>query len=154
MKKIFYNAKIVTPYGVSDDSAVVTCDGVIVIVGFQNNAEGVAEEKIDCNGNYLLAGFVDIHCHGGGGADFMDGSVEAMETAVSTHLSHGTTTICPTTMSAAMSEIENTFSVFRLFKQTSRYATNALGLHLEGPFLSPKMVGARRHARFLYHHRF
>lgn len=142
MKKVFYNAKIVTPYGVAEDSAVVTCNGVIV--GFQKNAEGVADEKIDCKGNYLLAGFVDIHCHGGGGADFMDGSVEAMERAVSAHLSHGTTTICPTTMSAKMYEIENTFSVFRSFKQTSRYAANAVGLHLEGPFLSPKMVGAQR----------
>ena len=142
MKTVFYNAKIVTPSGVLEDSGVVVEDGVIV--AFIKDEYINADKMVDCGGGYLLAGFIDVHVHGGGGADFMDGSVEAMEQVVSTHLSHGTTTICPTTMSAEMSEIENTFSVFRSFKRTSKYAANAIGLHLEGPFLSPKMVGAQR----------
>lgn len=143
MKRLFYNAAIVGEHNVRTENALLVENGRIV--GFYNDPSlSVADEAVDCRGGYLFPGFIDIHVHGGGGADFMDGSVEAMETAVSTHLAHGTTTICPTTMSAPMCEIENAFSVYRTFKQTSRYAANALGLHLEGPFLSPKMVGAQR----------
>ena len=142
MKKIFYNANIITPNGVRQNGALVTDDGRITEI--RACADICADEKINCEGNYLVAGFVDVHCHGGGGADFMDGSIQAIERVVSTHLQHGTTTICPTTMSAEMSEIENTFEVFRAFKNTSKYAKNTVGLHLEGPFLSPQMVGAQR----------
>ena len=142
MKKIFYNANVLTPNGVIQNGAVLTDGGKITEIC--TRADICADEKTDCEGNYLVAGFVDVHCHGGGGADFMDGSIEAIERAVHTHLLHGTTTICPTTMSAEMREIENTFEIFRAFKNTSRYAVNTVGLHLEGPFLSPQMVGAQR----------
>lgn len=142
MMKQFYNANVITPFGVLQDAVLSVENGVIQ--SLTKNLSKEAEISVDCKGGYLLAGFVDVHCHGGGGADFMDGSVEAMETAVSTHLAHGTTIVAPTTMSAEMSEIESTFSVFRSFKQNSKYAVNTVGLHLEGPFLSPKMVGAQR----------
>jgi N-acetylglucosamine-6-phosphate deacetylase len=112
MKKLFYNAKIVGENGVLQQDSVLVEDGVIV--GFDG---AQADEKIDCNGGYLFAGFVDIHVHGGGGADFMDGTVETMETVVSTHLSHGTTTIYPTTMSAELYKIQKVFDVFREAKR-------------------------------------
>lgn len=143
MKRLFYNAAIVGENNVKTENALLVENGKIEEF-YSDPLLSDADEAVDCRGGYLFPGFIDIHVHGGGGADFMDGSVEAMETAISTHLAHGTTMICPTTMSAPMCEIENTFSVYRTFKQTSRYAANALGLHLEGPFLSPKMVGAQR----------
>jgi N-acetylglucosamine-6-phosphate deacetylase len=139
MKKLFYNAKIVGEDGLLPESSMLVEDGVII--GFGDND---ADEKIDCGGKYLLAGFIDIHVHGGGGADFMDGSVEGIETAVSTHLAHGTTTIFPTTMSAEMQEIENVFKLYRQVKEGKRVKANLGGLHLEGPFISPKMCGAQR----------
>ena len=108
MRKLFINANVVTIDKVLEKTNVLVENGVITDFSTVNVC---ADEVIDCQGNYLVAGFVDIHCHGGGGADFMDGSVEAMETAVRTHLLHGTTTIYPTTMSAEMSEIENTFNI-------------------------------------------
>jgi len=77
MKKAFYNAKIVTPTGVLEDVAVLVENGVIV--DFIKNKNANFCDGVDCKGNYLLAGFIDIHCHGGGGADFMDGSVDAIE---------------------------------------------------------------------------
>ena len=141
MKKLFYNAKLVTPEKVINNASVLVCDGVINAV---TEDKVFADEKIDCDGKYLVAGFVDVHCHGGGGADFMDGSVKDVETAVKTHLMHGTTTIYPTTMSAPIGEIEDAMEVFRSFKKTSRFKDVAKGLHLEGPFISPKMCGAQR----------
>lgn len=143
MKKVFYNAKIVTPECVLENKSLLIENGIII--DFIENVELLSGvEKIDCRGWYLLAGFIDIHVHGGGGADFMDGSPIAMETAINTHLQHGTTTIFPTTMSAEMSEIEKTFLVYREMKQRGKVKANVGGLHLEGPFISPKMCGAQR----------
>ena len=156
MKIIFKNAKIVFPDKVQEGSIVVQ-DGKIQ--GFNLNCNAENTKIIDLQGAYILAGFIDIHVHGGGGADFMDGSIEAFETAIQTHLSHGTTTIYPTTMSATMEEIEKTFAIFRSFKNSGKCVAKAPGLHLEGPFLNPKMCGAQRqdliicpqekHVRFL-----
>lgn len=101
-------------------------------------------EIIHVHGAYILPGFIDIHLHGGGGADFMDGTPEAIETVISTHLQHGTTSLCPTTTSAKIEEIEQVFTAYRKVKEGSRYALSLLGLHLEGPFLNKKMCGAQR----------
>ncbi len=139
--KIFKNGKVVLPDGVKE-CAVVVCDGKII--GFSETLADKNAEVIDAEGGYILSGFVDIHVHGGGGADFMDGTPEAMETVLEAHLSHGTTSICPTTMSAEIGEIDRTFEVYREVKRRGRYALNLLGLHLEGPFISPKMCGAQR----------
>ena len=74
----------------------------------------------------------------------MDGTPEAFELAVSTHLAHGTTTVCPTTMSAELDKIQKAFEVFREVKKRGKTKANILGLHLEGPFISPFMCGAQR----------
>ncbi len=102
------------------------------------------ELTVDLQGGYLLAGFVDIHVHGGGGSDFMDGNVEHMANVVNTHVRHGTTTIFPTTMSCAFTELLQTFETYRAFIKTGKAKANLGGLHLEGPFLNPKMCGAQR----------
>lgn len=112
------------------------------IIGF--NIEDKNSEIIDVDGGYVIPGFIDIHVHGGGGADFMDGNVRAFEKALKTHLSHGTTTIYPTTMSSPFLEILDTFKVYREVIKRNNVKINLGGLHLEGPFLSPKMCGAQR----------
>ena len=99
---------------------------------------------VDLQGGYLLSGFVDIHVHGGGGSDFMDGSVENMANVVNTHVQHGTTTVFPTTMSCAFTELLQTFETYRAFIKSGKSKANLGGLHLEGPFLNPKMCGAQR----------
>ena len=95
-----------------------------------------AEKEIDATGKYVFPGFVDVHVHGGGGADFMDATVDAFETAVSTHLKHGTTTIVPTAMSATESDLADFLNCFKDFKTLSEYADVAPGVHLEGPYFS------------------
>src|SRR6516225_6353598 len=52
---------------------------------------------IDLNSRYLVPGYVDLHVHGGAGADFMDGTEEAFRTVCRAHLHHGTTSLLPTT---------------------------------------------------------
>ena len=79
-------------------------DGKIAAIG-KNLSAQVGEEVIFANGAYVTAGFVDIHTHGGYGADFMDCTKEAFETALSFHLDNGTTTVVPTSCTAPKQEI-------------------------------------------------
>ena len=52
---------------------------------------GAPDQVIDAKGNYVSAGFIDLHLHGGGGYDFLDGTEEAFEGAAAFHAKHGTT---------------------------------------------------------------
>src|SRR5262249_6823640 len=54
-------------------------------------------EIIDLQGGYLAPGFIDLHVHGGAGADFMDGTADAFRTVCRAHAQHGTTSLLPTT---------------------------------------------------------
>jgi len=129
------NATIVLPNEVIPTGNCFISDGKIISV---NLSEKCPEDTyvIDATGKFLFAGFVELHVHGGGNADFMDGTVDAFETAVKTHLSYGTTTIVPTAMSATFEDICTFIKAYKEFKKTSKYRDVAVGLHLEGPYFS------------------
>src|SRR5438874_6445863 len=57
---------------------------------------GTCDRVVDLGGKYLAPGFIDIHVHGGGGADFMDLTSDAFRTVCRTHVKHGTTSLTPT----------------------------------------------------------
>lgn len=125
------NANVVFPDEVKLTSVLIG-DGIISAIGYQ----GKADIEIDAKGNYLLAGFIDIHVHGGGGADFMDATPEAFEIAVKSHLEHGTTTLLPTAMTASESDLTDFLNAFKEFKSKSEYSALTPGVHLEGPYFS------------------
>ena len=93
------NGRFVLPDEVTEPQNLLIRDEIVFKIG----AEDCGEESIDVKGGYVFPGFVDIHIHGGGGADFMDGTAEAFETAVRAHLKRGTTTLVPTAMTATHS---------------------------------------------------
>lgn len=135
MTTVIRNAKIVLPDEILPDAAVLINDGKIDEIDFKGETPKGAE-VIDAEGGYLLYGFIDTHVHGGGGADFMDCTPNAFETAVKTHLSFGTTTILPTAMSASEEDLTSFLLTFKEFKKQSRYAAVTPGVHLEGPYFS------------------
>ena len=103
------------------------------------------EEVIDASGKYITAGFVDIHTHGGYGADFMDCSFDAFERALSFHLDNGTTTVVPTSCTAPREEIIAFLAFAKEYMQSGeRKGASVVGVHLEGPFLSVKNRGAQK----------
>lgn len=109
-------------------------NGVISKIADRIDVDSV--DVVDACGDYALAGFVDLHVHGGGGYDFMDGTVESFENIVKTHLKYGTTLIVPTAMSATKRELLRFIDAYKEFKEKSCYAELAAGLHLEGPYFS------------------
>lgn len=137
MKKQFVNAKVVTPEGIIDNGVVRICDGNIEYVG-KEKAENL--ETVDLGGKYLLPGFIDIHCHGGGGYDFMDATPEEMRKISRYHLAHGTTTLVATTMTDTDEAI---FAALDRFALLGDDRVTLHGVHLEGPWLSAAQCGAQ-----------
>ncbi|MBO4367694.1 MAG: N-acetylglucosamine-6-phosphate deacetylase [Clostridia bacterium] len=140
MKTLFTNTKLILPDRVQDGWLIAE-DGLITETG-----TGVcpkADYVIDCGGNYLSPGFVELHTHGAGGADFMDGTAEAFETACLMHLSHGTTSILPTGLAASGTDIIRLIENFREAKELLKGRGPRLpGLHMEGPYLCKEQCGA------------
>ena len=101
------------------------------------------EQTVDANGAFVCAGFVDIHTHGGNGADFMDCTNIALENAVAFHRDNGTTTILATSCTAPKEQILQFLSFYE-DKINTDYGIRIAGVHLEGPFLSKKNKGAQK----------
>lgn len=127
---------VITPGGILY-GATVSYDGGI-ITGIESGS------CCDCDNGltYIAPGFVDIHVHGGGGSDFMDGTPEAYENALALHASHGTATLLPTTLTSSDEELFHAFDVYRRVQDTE-LGTMLGGLHLEGPYFSPAQAGAQ-----------
>lgn len=110
--------------------------------------EPAADAILDVRGAFVAPGFIDIHVHGGGGHDFMEATPEAFLRATEHHLSHGTTALCPTTVSAPLPAIRKFLEAYQTAEASGLIRARMLGAHLEGPHLSTKKNGAQD-ARFL-----
>jgi N-acetylglucosamine-6-phosphate deacetylase len=94
----------------------------------------------------VLPGFVDLHVHGGGGADLMDGG-EAVDVLARLHARHGTTALLPTTVAAPRAALEEALAqVGPRLRLRSPGAARVLGVHLEGPYINPGKLGAQPRA--------
>lgn len=102
-----------------------------------------ADEVIDARGNYVSPGFVDIHSHGGGDADFMDGTGSAFLTAAQMHARHGTTTIIPTATSGTAEEMAGMEAAYEDALRHNEHGADMPGLHLEGPYFALSQCGAQ-----------
>ena len=138
--KIFYkNGRIITDGKIIDGKGILVEDGKIIAV-----TDRVPEDarEIDLGGNYISSGFVDIHCHGGGGAEFVDCTDEAIFTVSRFHAEHGTRVLYPT---ISASDFELTYrSLEAIEKSMNSAPLKIAGVHLEGPYLSPEMIGAQK----------
>ncbi len=102
-----------------------------------------ADDTLPDDGCYILPGFIDLHVHGGGGRDSMQGG-DAIQIMAQTHARHGTTSLLPTTMTAPVSEIEIALAAIgAAYSSRSAGAARVLGAHLEGPFINPAKLGAQ-----------
>ena len=136
-----YNGNILTPEGWVKRGSVYFADGRIVEVTRSSNINDKTEQAIDAQGMNVVPGGIELHCHGGGGRDYMDGTEEAFRTATLTHMRHGTTAMFPTLSSATLPMIEMACETCdKLMREPD---TAIMGLHLEGPYFNPRKAGAQ-----------
>lgn len=133
--------RLVTPSRIIENGDICFADGVITYVG-SHRGDDALYETVDYGDKYISPGFIDMHLHGGGGADFMDGTEQAFLTASKTHLTHGTTTMLATTLTCPDEELFNIFDVFGRITERNEN-TNLYGLHLEGPYFAVSQKGAQ-----------
>ena len=97
----------------------------------------------DVKGAYIAPGFIDMHLHGGGGADVMDGTPEAFAAIAEAHAKGGTTSIVPTTLTSSMRDLKRAIAAFEEAGKVKISGSRLLGLHLEGPYFAPSQRGAQ-----------
>ncbi len=139
----FVGGTAVLPDRLVEDAVVVCRDGRITYVGQSSKRVPTTAKTIDARGGYLCPGFIDIHIHGGGGCDVMDGAVEAVHTVCRAHAMHGTTTLFPTTSTGSNAQIHTMLEACNTACQQWQIASGARigGVHLYGPYFAKDKVG-------------
>lgn len=141
MKTIIKNGRLITPDGIID-GYILYEDGKIAKIG-TGDSMPQADEVIDAQGRYVSPGFIDIHTHGAGGADYMDGTLEAYLTAARMSARHGATLVYPTTLTSSNEVLFDTFDLYEQAVAANTEGAAFGGLHLEGPYFNPKQAGAQ-----------
>lgn len=140
MKTLITNGQIITPAGTVGGWLLYE-NGKILEIGTGECPS--ADETIDAEGRYVSPGFIDIHTHGAGGADYMDGTVEAYLTAAKMSASHGATLVYPTTLTSSNEVLFDTFDLYEEAVAANTEGAAFGGLHLEGPYFNPVQAGAQ-----------
>jgi N-acetylglucosamine-6-phosphate deacetylase len=101
---------------------------------------------VDAEGGYIAPGYVDLHVHGGAGADFMDATLEAFETVLAAHARHGTTSLLPTTTVARHEQLLAVLELCRHFRdrdtgEPAPAGARVLGAHFDGPYFGYEARG-------------
>ncbi len=140
---VIENATAILPDGLLPKARLVITEGRIAELGRAGKRPPRGAQVLDARGGWLSPGFVDVHVHGGGGADFMDGTPEAVRVGCATHARHGTTTIFPTTTTGSPPEIHAMIDACRQVRDEAAPTAGARieGIHLYGPFFAPDKVG-------------
>jgi N-acetylglucosamine-6-phosphate deacetylase len=139
-RSLFRNGTVLLEDRALDHGEVLLSEGRIEAV---RDSPGPSDGAriIDIQGGYLVPGYVDLHVHGGAGADFMDGSDDAFRTACRAHARHGTTSLLPTTTVARHEQHLAFLDVCRRMKRDGTGGARVLGAHFYGPYFAPEARG-------------
>jgi N-acetylglucosamine-6-phosphate deacetylase len=136
--QLIAGGRVMTPEGVLDSGWVIVEDGLIGAVGTGPTPAGAPGEIVDAAGSWVVPGFIDIHCHGGGGESFTDTDPARVRRAIAAHRRHGTTTMLASLVSRPVPELVEQVAALAELTQDGLIT----GIHLEGPFLSAARCGA------------
>jgi N-acetylglucosamine-6-phosphate deacetylase len=127
--------------GAVRDGVTVELDGARIAAVHVGEPVPAGAHRVD---GVLVPGFVDLHVHGGLGADFMDGTVDAARRVCAFHARHGTVALAATTLSARRAEITAAVTAAAEVARDPRPGESRVaGIHLEGPYLNPAKAGAQ-----------
>lgn len=134
---------VLTPLRALSPGVVVVKEDRVIAVGDEYLKVGSRVREIDVSGFYVSPGFIDIHVHGGGGHDVMEGSLEALTAIAQTHAQGGTTAWLATTLTAPVDQIQKALQAIERAMDSDLGGARLLGAHLEGPYFHPEQAGAQ-----------
>lgn len=119
---------------------IIIENGIIKSIG-----NDIVDGMITLDDNQILApGFIDEHIHGAGGSDAMDGTIKDLEIISNALVKEGTTAFLATTMTQSVENIDNALrNVKEYIGLNKKNGAKVLGVHLEGPYISPSFIGAQ-----------
>jgi N-acetylglucosamine-6-phosphate deacetylase len=143
---LLHAGRVLTPTALITDAGILIREGVIEELGLR---EGMrlpdGAQEISATDKTAIPGFVDVHIHGAGGRDVMEGSAEALAGVTNTVARHGTTSFVATTVTASPEDIVRSVEGIAHYisqqHETDDTRAEVLGIHFEGPFLSPARRG-------------
>ena len=143
MKYRLHGGRLVTAGEILEKDLLIA-NGTIEALIERDAISSLDYQTVDCTDHLISAGFVDIHQHGGGGSDYMDGMPDDYVNATEAHLAHGTTSVMPTLLSADRQAILGAVERYKVAKNDDRIRANLLGIHIEGPYISAAQAGAQK----------
>lgn len=147
--KYILNGRVVTPARIIGNGGLRMAGGEITHVfpgkGPMDDLNEAGAPIIDAKGAYVCPGFIDLHLHGGGGADFMDGTTDAVDTVCMAHVKGGSTSILATTLTSSDADLKSALKAFRKAEERTGPlpGSRPFGIHLEGPYFCDAQRGAQ-----------
>src|SRR5690606_41874331 len=136
MRKIkIANGKVITPFKIIPNGTVLV-EGNRITAVWEHDIALDDVEIIDAKGLYVSPGFIDIHVHGGGGHDFMDGDGEGFLRIAELHAKYGTTSMVPTTLTSEKAQVIETLNLYEQAQEK-----HIKGVQLRGPPLVGRSYG-------------
>jgi N-acetylglucosamine-6-phosphate deacetylase len=142
MKIKIFNGNVITPYRIIKNATLLVNNNQIELIK-EGDVDAPGYMAIDAKGNYIAPGFIDIHIHGGGGHDFMDGTEEAYLKIAEIHARYGTTAFAPTTLTCAKEDLLKSIELYKSADLKNTKGAQFIGLHLEGPYFALSQSGAQ-----------
>jgi len=140
--------KIILENEVLENKVLIFNDKIVDILDEEDLEKMGSTHKIkqiiDAHGKYISPGFIDIHIHGSGGKDTMDGELAGLKIISETIAKNGVTAFLPTTMTMEKQKIYKALDTVRLAMKDNIKGAKILGAHMEGPFISEKYKGAQK----------
>ncbi len=142
MTTLIKNAHIISPDVDIQNGAVLFDGKKIAAVFLDNDNLPVVDQTVDAGGKMVVPGFIDVHFHGRSGYDFCDGTQEGMNAIGNDKIKDGVTSFLGTTLTVSEEQLS---AALRSAAEYMKAPTGAkvAGVHLEGPFINPKCLGAQ-----------
>jgi N-acetylglucosamine-6-phosphate deacetylase len=126
--------------GTVKDDILLTVRGSEIVDVMQIAAPPASADRVR---GLMVPGFVDVHVHGGDGADFTDGDPDANERIINFHAKNGTTALAATTLSASKADLQKAAAAIASSAANAPSGAEICGIHLEGPYINPRSAGAQ-----------